>query len=334
MATISTGIHWVKRRLANGEHRHYAYAYRGGPQVASRIGRRPAVTPELLAAVYEARKHQGSPDAFDNVIDAYRESKAFTSLKPSTQRDYRQWLTRISQRFGKVPIRFFNGDEMRGEIVAWHDEMADTPRMADMGVGVLARLLAWSLDRFPIKQNAAKGIKKLYKSNRADLIWEPRHWEAVNGLPPEMMRVLTLAKLTGISQGDLFRLTWDNVGKDAIDYVRGKTDQAGVVPIYPELRRALGKRGKGFVCVNASGTQWTTSGWNSAWRRHGPANFDRHFHDIRGTFATVLCELDFPDSRIAMIMGWKPEKVAAIRERYVNRARVMRSLARKMGEQK
>ena len=58
------------------------------------------------------------------------------------------------------------------------------------------------------------------------------------------MRVLTIAKLTGISQTDLFALTWDNVGKDAIEYVRSKNGQPGVVPLYPELRKALGKRGR------------------------------------------------------------------------------------------
>lgn len=334
MATISTGIHWVKKRLANGDERHYAYAYRGGPQIAARDGKRPTVTPALLEKALDARKHQGSPDAFDNVIDAYRESKAFLSLRPRTQADYRQWLDRISLRFGRVPMRFFNGDEMRAEIIRWQDELAGTPRAADRGVGTLSTLLSWAIDRSPIKKNAAKGIKHLHKVNRNDLIWEPRHWEAVANVPAPLMRMLTIAKLTGISQTDLFTLDWENVGKDAIEFVRSKNGQAGVVPIYPELRKALGKRGKGAVFLNASGRRWTQSGWQTAWRRHRPEGFDRNFHDIRGTFATVLCEMDFPDSRIAMIMAWKPERVAAIRDRYVNRARVVRSMARKMGKKK
>lgn len=297
-------------------------------------GHRPPVTPALLDAAYAERRHRGAPDAFDTVIDLYRGSHEFASLAKRTQADYRQWLDRISTRFGKVPIRFFNGDEMRQEIVRWRDELADTPRAADRAVGTLSTLLNWAMDRTPIRQNSARGIKHLHKVNRADLIWEPRHWKAVANVPAPVMRVLILAKMTGISQSDLFRLTWDDVGKDAIDYVRSKTNEAGVVPIYPELRKALGKRGKGSVLLNASGKPWTQSGWQTTWRRVRPGGFDRSFHDLRGTFATVLCELDFPDSRIAMIMGWKPDRVAAIRERYVNRARVVRSMARKIAKKK
>lgn len=333
MATISTGLHFVRKRVKGGE-RHYVYAYRGGPQIAAQDGRRPAITPDLLKAAFDARRHQGDPDAFDTIIDAYRASHEFTSLRPRTQTDYKLWLDRISARFGKVPIRFFNGDDIRAEIIGWRDEMADTPRAADRGVGTLSTVLSWAQERNLVRQNAAKGIKHLHKVNRADLIWEERHWKAVAQVPAPVMRVLTLAKLTGISQSDLFALDWDAVHKDYIDTTRGKTGGEVVVPIYPDLRKALGKRGKGAVLLNASGGRWTQSGWQTAWRRVRPKGFDRNFHDLRGTFATVLCELDFPDSRIALIMGWKPDRVAAIRERYVNRARVVRSMARKIGRKK
>lgn len=330
MTTISTGIHWVKRRLASGDEKHYAYAYRGGPQVAERVGRRPTITPELLKKVYEARRHQGAPDAFDNIINAYRASNHFSKLAERTKQDYRQWLDRISLRFGRVPIRFFNSDDMSGKIVEWRDEMADTPRHADRGVGTLSAVLSWALERRLVTRNAAKGIRHLHKVNRSDLIWEARHWQSVAGVPAPVMRVLTIAKLTGISQSDLFALNWDHVGKDAIDTTRSKTSVDVVVPIYPLLRKALGKRGDGPVLLNASGRRWTQSGWQTAWKRARPEGFDRNFHDLRGSFATVLCELDFPDSRIALIMGWTPERVAAIREKYVNRARVVRSMSRKI----
>lgn len=335
MATISTGLHIVRKWVRGGE-RFYVYAYRGkgAPCIHVADGKRPAITPELLAKAYDERRHRGAPDAFDTVIDLYRESHEFSTLAERTQTDYRQWLDRISLRFGRVPIRFFNGDDMRQEIVRWRDELAATPRAADRAVGTLSTLLNWAMDRTPIRQNAAKGIKHLHKVNRADLIWEERHWKAVAAVPTPIMRVLTLAKMTGISQSDLFALDWEDVGKEAIDTTRRKTGVDVVVPIYPELRKALGKRGKGPVLLNPSGKRWTQSGWQTAWRRVRPDGFDRNFHDLRGTFATVLCQLDFPDSRIAMIMGWKADRVAAIREKYVNRARVVRSMARKMGKKR
>jgi integrase len=68
-------------------------------------------------------------------------------------------------------------------------------------------------------------------------------------------------------------------------------------------------------------------GWKSAWGRAQPEGFDRHVHDLRGTFATRLMAAGFSDTEIALVMGWRAERIAAIRMRYVDRGRVARALA-------
>ena len=68
----------------------------------------------------------------------------------------------------------------------------------------------------------------------------------------------------------------------------------------------------------------------SAWGRARPEGFDRHVHDLRGTFATGLMGAGFTDTEIALVMGWKAERIAAIRMRYVDRTRVARALAERL----
>ena len=329
LATISTGLHLVRKRRKAGD-RWYVYAYRGGPCIHSQDGAKPAITPDLLEKAYEERRHKGAPDAFDNVINLYRESPDFARLSDSTRREYRLRLDQISHRFGQVPIRFFNGDKIRGEVIQWRDEMSDTPRAADRSVGMLATLLKWARDRTSIRENPAADIAHLHKANRADLIWEDRHWQAVEKVPPQVHRVLKLASLTGLRQSDLLNLTWDQVTPDYIATVTQKTGGEAVIPMHDELARYLMGPGKGAVLRNSKGEPWTSSGFQSSWGKSKPEGFDRRFHDLRGTFATRLMIAGFTDTDIALTMGWTAERIAVIRARYVDRVRVAKERAKQL----
>ncbi|MXO72901.1 tyrosine-type recombinase/integrase [Alteraurantiacibacter buctensis] len=330
MRSISTGLHIVPKRLASGETRWHVYAWRNGPPIYTQDGKKPAITPELLALAYAEKRQRGPSDRFDNVIDAYRASPEFAAKADTTKREYRLRLDQISDRFGKVPIRFFNGHEIRREIVAWRNEMADTPRAADRCVGMLSTVLNWAMDNADIFENRAAGIGHLHQTNRADKVWEERHWQAVAKAPPHIHRVLALGSLTGLRLGDLLALTWEMVGRDYIALTTAKTGGEAVIPLYPELRKALGKRGKGVILRNLAGEPWTTDGFQSSWRNHRPAGFDRHFHDLRGTFITRLAVAGFNDGEIANVIGWTAKRVAAIRAKYVDRVRVAKERAARL----
>lgn len=329
MRTISTGLHIVPKRLKSGETRYYCYAYRGGPCIHVQDGTPPAINQQLLDLAYAERRHKGPADALDRIIDLYCESPAFTTKADSTRADYRQWLNRISERFGKVPARMV--PDLRAEILAWRDEIADTPRAADRMVGMLSTLFGWAMERNLIAYNPARDIKALHKADRSNLIWEPRHWEAVKSVPAHVHRALTLASLTGLRQGDLLSLTWEQVGRHDIETTAHKTGGRVVVPLYPELKRALGKKGEGAILRTSAGNPWTVSGFKSSWQKSRPKGFDRTFHDLRGTFVTNLAMRGMTDPEIAYITGWETARIAAIRARYVDRARVAKGLAKKLG---
>lgn len=330
MPTISTGLHIVRKRLTSGD-RYYVYARRGGPLIAKVDGRKPAITPDLLDKAFAARQApQRRRDTLDALLDLYRASNDFAKLSDSTQTSYRLWLDRISERFGKVPLALAGKPEMRAEIIAWRDEWGAMPRSADMGVGTLGTVLQWGLDRGLVSENRARGIKHLHRVNRADLIWEPRHWEAVQDISPQVHRVLVLASLTGLRQGDLLRLSAEQVHPTYIATTTRKTGGEAVIPMHAELADALRGPHKGVILRNSLGEPWTTSGFKSSWAREQPEGFDRSFHDLRGTFVTRLVLAGMADSEIAEIIGWRTERIAAIRARYVDRARVAKARAERI----
>lgn len=337
-----TKLHIVSKRRPGKPDLHYIYAWRGGPRIYACEGAKPTVTNEILGAQAKARHETAGrsvPD-IDGLITDYQAAPDFTELKKSTKKDYRLWLNRISEKFGRVPVEVFEDRRMRGDVIAWRNTWAERPRTADKAAVMMATLLNWAVENGRIGVNVAAGIKQLHSVNKSDEIWEDRHWTAFEALndkgepicPAHLMDALKLASLTGLRLGDLVRLDWDHVGEKAIVIVTNKRGGRAVIPIVPELRKHLDAREhrKGTILRNSRGAPWTESGLGSVFQKKQPEGFDRTMHDLRGTYATWLAVKGLTDEQIARIIGWTAKRVSEIRARYVDEARVVVSLVERL----
>lgn len=333
-----TKLHIVKKPLKGGA-RYYVYAWRGGPCIHQQDDLRPIVDLALIQKAEAARQERaGAQDfSFNSIIDGYRHSPEFDRLQASTKRDYRRWLDRASERFGDAPIAVFTRPEMRGKIIEWRDQWASQPRTADKASVMMATILGWAVERGILSVNVAAGIRQLHRVNKSDQVWEDRHWQAITGIgdyPPHVMDALRLASLTGLRLGDLVRLTISDVGEKAIILITRKRKGRAVIPILPELRnlldRLIDERDTGTVLLNSRGGSWTESGLGTVFQRRKPEGFDRTIHDLRGTYVTWLAMKGLTDDEIARIVGWTAKRVAEIRARYVDEARVVVSLVERL----
>jgi integrase len=186
-----------------------------------------------------------------------------------------------------------------------------------------------------IPVNVAARIRQLHQVNKADQVWEPRHWQALaahwqaNKLERgHLLDALKLASLTGLRLGDLVRLEWSHVGDKAIVLTTRKRKGRAVIPILPELRRLLDAREHrtGTILQTTRGTSWTESGLGTVFQRAKPEGFDRTIHDLRGTYVTWLAIKGLTDEQIARIVGWTARRIGEVRARYVDEARVITSM--------
>lgn len=330
---VVTKLHLVSKRTKTGR-RWYVYAWRGGPQIATMDGEKPTVTRELLDAQYKAREESfgREPDTIDALMSAYEAAPEYIRLRDSTKRDYRLWLTRISERFGQTPTETFMDWRMRGDVIDWRNGWAEQPRSADKATVMMVTLLNWAVENGKLERHNCHSIELLHSADKSEQIWEDRHWKAVEGIkdfPAHIMRPLRLASLTGLRLGDLVRLEWSQVFDKQITVEKTrKRGGRAVIPIVPELRALLDEIGRkdGPVLLNTRGKGWTTSGFESVWQRKKPEGFDRTVHDLRGTYVTFLAMKGLTDEQIARIIGWTAAKIAEIRARYVDEARVVVSL--------
>ncbi|WP_252257515.1 tyrosine-type recombinase/integrase [Erythrobacter aurantius] len=323
-------MHVVKKRLASGIIRWNVYAWRGGPCIHRQDGARPIITQAILSQALAARNEATTApsDSFDAILTAYRASPEFERLAASTKRDYNRTLDRISEHFGSAPISAFEDRRMRREIIEWRDQWRGQPRTADKATVTIATVLGWAVHNALLTVNVAAGINHLHTADKSDKVWEARHWEAFADAPAHLMAALRLASMTGLRLGDLVRLDWSHVADKAIVLTTRKRKGRAVIPIFPELRSFLDgvEHREGPVLRNSRGAAWTESGLGTVFQRNKPDGFDRTIHDLRGTYVTWLAMKGLTDDEIARVVGWTSQRIAGVRARYVDEARVIVSL--------
>jgi integrase len=318
------GVHKV-----NAKGRTYYYAWRGGPRLTAEPGTGAFV--EQLAAAQAARV-EGDRSKISGLCAMFRASDEWKALAPKTRNEWSRWLDRIQIEFGDLSLRAVGRTTtIRPIFRKWRAKYASTPRAADMGMQTLSRLMSFAVDNDLLEHNPCAGIKRLYKADRAALIWTADHLaELEKHASPVIWRAAKLASLTGLRKADLLRLAWTHVQPNYIEIRTAKTGSTAVIPLYDELRAFLAtiKRGRSTqVLLNSDGKPWG-SGFGASWNRAvKAAEIDLHFHDLRGTAATRFYLAGLQDREIAEILGWSEPQVQKLLNTYVRRDAMSRERA-------
>jgi integrase len=309
------GINSVRARLADGTTVTYWYAWKGGPRLKGQPG-----TPEFIASYNEAvaRKRPVGEGTLLALLNSYQSSAEFQALSEYTRRDYLKHIKAIEAEFADFPLTALSDKRTRGEFLAWRDRLAErSRRQADYAIAVLARVLAWGVDRGLIDANPAARATKLYRSKRIDRVWTPDDEEAFLAKAPEHLRLaLILALWTGQRQGDLLRLPWSAYDGQRIRLTQRKTRARVSIPVGTPLKTLLDATPRRAVTILTTehGQTWTESGFRASWRtacrRAGITGLT--FHDLRGTAVTRLALAGCSEAEIATITGHSLRDVGAI----------------------
>lgn len=368
MATRTTklpkGIAKVIRRGPDGEVvSTYYYAWKGGPRLTGAPGSR------VFMASYEAAlkaRRGGQADTLGGLALRYQASPEFAGLAESTQKEWRRRISKISADkaeldIGGLPLAALNDPRVKADILAWRDQWRDTPRGADFLMQVLSRVLSWGQQRGLLALNVVTGLGQLYRSNRADQIWEANELDAyvAASASPEVGFVVPLACLVGLRLDDLRTLKWSEVGDVAIVKVtaKGRGRRTAVIPLLNETRDLLSRirvqqakrhaelvaRAKRqgrepptlplTVLSNTFGRPWRYSGLEtrvSETKVAANPPIQKHLHDARGTFATRLRKAGLTAPEIADVLGWDEERVEKLLTVYVDRDTIVKGIAERI----
>jgi integrase len=318
--------------------RTYYYAWRGGPRLRGEPG-----SPEFHASYNEAVESRRIPEPgqFKSLVIQYKASSEYKKLADTTRKNWSPWLDHIADYFGDLRIvQFDRPEKIRPVIRRWRNQWANKPRTADYGMQVLSRLLSHAVDPLgKIASNPCEGIKQLYSSDRAEIIWTDSDIaDLKRTCPVEVAHAVDLASHTGLRLSDLLRLSWSHVGEDAIVFATGKSRgrREAIIPLYDDLRNVLASIPKRSPTIlsNQLFRPWKSNGFGTAFNRAkiraGMNDRDLHFHDLRGTAATKFYIAGLSIRVIAEILAWSEDQVERIIRRYVGRAAATKEAIRQL----
>src|SRR5690606_31078236 len=95
----------------------------------------------------------------------------YTTLAPSTRRDYERQLATIRLEFEDFPIRTIEARGSRKIFIDWRDTMKESPRTADMHIALLSRVFAWAKGNEILLRNPLERVERLHEGTRRDIIW-------------------------------------------------------------------------------------------------------------------------------------------------------------------
>lgn len=359
------GIHKIRKRLATGDVAEYWYAFRGGgsPQILKAKAKSDAllaaeVARQMPAAVIRYKELQSTNDGhlLYGLVTKYLSSQDFKKLAPRTQKDRRKFLDRARTEIGHMELNGLRADGARRVLLKWRDRYASTPKTADELLGALSTVLQWGHDNGECCPNPVKGFRRLYKANRAEVVWEAEHLAVL--LPhcaPELEHAVRLAIHTGLRLGDLIALSWSCVGDHSIRRPTNKSSgrTTAAIPLTDELRallKGIPRCASTTILNSARGRPWTGSGLESAIRRakldaralaekqRGPGADSGighlRFHDLRGTAATNYARAGLTVDEIALVLGWEKRKVEQIVFRYVTGDAVAQGMVERLRQNK
>ena len=317
------GIKRVKAKRADGVIEEYYY-HRA---TMKRLEGRPN-TPEFIQSYAAADKamRTRSRGTLSDLIRNFETSEFFKDLSPATKESYVAKFKIIDAKWGTIPIEATQDKEFRRDVLAWHEQLGKKSRSsADNTLVAMARVLSYAKEKSEIDLNVLDTFKRLYKSDRSEMVWSDdlvaRFLELAS---PPMVTAMFLGRNTGQRQKDVRELPWSSYDGTNIKLRQSKTGALVDMPCPKELKDYLDRlpRVSPLILTTITGQAFAKRHFNLSWRavadKAGAG--DLNFHDLRGTAATQLAEAGATIPMIASVMGWTEQSASKIISSYVARS--------------
>jgi integrase len=248
------------------------------------------------------------PGSFNALIVSYYRTD-FRRLKPSTQRLWRNIIEReIRSKHGSKPVARLERKHVKDIIGA----KAATPQAANNLLKVLRVLLNHAVEIGMIANNLATGVKRYESHGDGFHAWtenEIARFEERHPVGSKARLAFALLLYTAQRRSDVVRFGWQHVQGDTIALRQEKTDTPLLVPIHPELAKALAAAPKTDMTflMNERSKPFSPASFGNWFRaRCNEASLPQcSAHGLRKATATRLANAGCTTDQIKAITGHK-----------------------------
>lgn len=328
-SNLPKGVHRVRRKVVSGVRYHF-YAWRGGPKFWEGTVASPN-EPEFFHAFAECGKPtKPSEYLTSQLVDDFLSSAPLPKAERS-KADIRKWLEFFCEEFGADPVAMFEERASRGEVNNLRKKWLHSPKQHDMAGTHATRLLNWAVEEGKLKEHHCHKLKKLYQSNRTEIIWTRGDLDLFSKHAPNwIQRILMAGCETGLRASDLVQVSLDHFedtphGK-RLRFRTSKRGQIAYIPATETLEKLVSEtpERQETLLVSELGkplsARWA-SNQITKWRREAKVppwidGREKTLSDTRGTAATRLLNADLSLRQIAVLMGWSVRYAAQVIEHY------------------
>lgn len=268
--------------------------------------------PDFMAA-YRAAEANASLNAktqreparsFGSLLARYYQSAAFISLKPQTQKNYRNILERFRTIHGSkscVTINAIHLNSIFNKMVAKPGALRNLRKR-------LASVFAYAVEIGWRKDNPVRDTTLKLKKSNGHIPWSEADIQAFEARWPSgtrERRALCLLLYTGLRRSDVVKLGHQHVSNDAISVVQKKTGERVSIPILPELRAEIEHAEDMIFILTQYGRPFSEAGF-TAWfvERAKQAGLSKRTpHGLRKACGRRLANAGCTSKQIAAVLG-------------------------------
>lgn len=239
-----------------------------------------------------------------SIIDAYLGSQKFHDLADKTRKDYARDLATLREKFGGMSFATSDADAAKGDKfrrmhVAAHLDDATKKTAANRQAACLSSAFKLAIRQGRTEYNPCQGVERNTERPRTRLVTHSEYAKLKHAAPPVIRIAMLLAKLTGMREGDLLRLSERQIVNGEILVTPSKTKNTSGISqrikvtktVQTVLNAAKSLRGNlrsMYVIHTRTGQAYTQSGFQSMWQRVVKASGveDVHFHDLKARAVT------------------------------------------------
>ena len=329
----------LKRYFEPKTGKWYAYHRKSGRRIQAEYGT-PAFFAELAAIDAESEKSEARPGTLGALIESYRRSAGFQSLKVRTKSDYQKILEYLKP-LATAPLVEIS----QRWVATLRDKTFEKKKrkFTNYTLTVLSILFEHAIEQEMMTTNPVTKVKRVRKAAdapEANRPWFDQECDAVAAALPAHMRLpVALMMYCGLDPQDALTLPRTAISGGKLDTRRGKTGVPVWVPLPRPVLDALASEPKHSamtLCANSYGKPWTVSGFRASWRpirveleEAGKVQPGLTLKGLRHTVATILREMGKDYSAIAEMLGQKTEAMA---KHYSRRADMSKKMAETIGD--
>lgn len=265
------------------------------------------------------------PVTVSQLIDSYICGRLYSRLSPETQRSYIAQTKKLRAGMGHMRA----ADVTTRDIAAAHEHLGKrAPRSANLWLSVAQQVFKWGRMQGVTNDNPCDRIQRFPAHERKRYVTDDEFAAVLNLAPPSIRLAMMLTAITGLRQGDLLRLRFDDFGEDGLLVETGKTGQRLLFDITEGLQacidyaRTITPPVRGVVVCTRRGDEYTGDGFRTAWQRlmakAVEAGVERFtFHDLRAKAGTETRDwrlLGHSDRRVFdRVYDRKPRRVTPVK---------------------